>query len=248
VTAIVLVRRQGEAALARLQRLGWRHPEWLAALVAGWAWMTLMALHGPNLLDERALARDQIGHELGGWLVMAVAMMVPSTLPEVHHVAFNSLWHRRQWAMAVFVGSYLAVWALFGLVALPIAAGARALVPGGGDADFLVAAVLMVAAAWELTPVKRRALRACHLTIPLPPLGRKADIACARFGLRHGRSCVVGCWAVMLAMAAAGHGSLLLMALLTTIVLAEKVAVQGTRFVRPAALALLGAAAVVAVK
>jgi predicted metal-binding membrane protein len=103
-----------------------------------------------------------------------------------------------------------------------------------------------VAAGWELTAAKRRCLRACHRTLPLPPDGWKADAACARFGLRYGWACLGACWALMLAMAIAGHASLLLMLVLTVIVVAEEGLVKGTRLGRAAALVLVVAAAMVA--
>jgi predicted metal-binding membrane protein len=178
----------------------------------------------------------------GNWLLMAPAMMLPSALPAARHVALNSRWRRRQRASAVFVVTYLAVWLLFGLVVVSVAGWAH--LPTGASWPLVLA--LVVAAGWELTAVKRRCLRGCHRTVPLPPDGWKADAACIRFGLRYGWSCLGACWALMLPMALAGHASLL-MVVLTAVVVAEEGLVKGTRLGDAAALILVAAAATIAV-
>jgi predicted metal-binding membrane protein len=175
---------------------------------------------------------------------MSTAMMLPVTLPAVQHVGLNSLRRRRQRAMALYVGAYVLVWVAFGVVAL----GAdRLLVDGLGLDDRVVLwHVLVIAAAWELTRFKRRALLGCHRTVPLPPLGRRADAACVRFALVQGRRCVISCWPLMLVMAVAGHASLVWMAPLTALILAEELTTAGRRLARPAAALLAVAAMVVA--
>ncbi len=72
--------------------------------------------------------------------------------------------------MAEFAAAYLLTWATFGVVALAIAAR----VPATGQVTAL-SAVLAAAAAWQLTPAKRRALRGCHRSVPLPPRGWRAE-------------------------------------------------------------------------
>jgi predicted metal-binding membrane protein len=237
------------------------------ALVALACWALLAALHargwglpdghGPDAAhtaaDHLAMhhaapqpAAEHTGSWLaaqGSWLLMAPAMMLPSALPAARHVALNSRWRRRQRGSAVFVATYLAVWLLFGSVVVSIAGWAH--LPTGASWPLVLA--LVVAAGWELTATKRRCLRGCHRTIPLPPDGWKADAACARFGLRYGWSCFGACWALMLPMALAGHASLLLMVVLTAIVVAQEGLVKGTRLGGAAALVLVVAAATVAV-
>jgi predicted metal-binding membrane protein len=179
----------------------------------------------------------------GGWLLMASAMMLPPALPAVRRVAMNSKWRRRQRAGALFIGAYLTVWGLFGLLAVPVARW----VGDAAAAGWPLAAALVLAAAWELTPSKRRWLRACHRSFPLPPDGWKADVGCASAGLAYGRDCVGACWALMVPMAVAVHAGLALMAVLTVVAAAEEVLVKGTRLTRAAALVLLVAAALAAI-
>ena len=114
---------------------------------------------------------------------MVVAMMVPVTLPAVRYVGLNSMRRRRQRAMALYTAVYVGIWALFGVTALGIDHLLRAHL-GLGD-RLLLALALVAAAGWQLTRAKRRALFACGRTVPLPPLGRRADAGCARFALLH---------------------------------------------------------------
>ena len=210
-----------------LGRASWRHPELAAAGVAAGAWAILVA-HSlqPHPWPEPYVAA------LSGWVVMAAAMMVPGALADVRRVALASMWHRRQRTIAIFLGSYLCAWIAFGVVALAFTAGTGL---GAGIA-------LALAAVWELSPQKWRAVRRCHLVEALPPRGLQADAACGRAGLRYGWRCIVACWPLMLAMAAAGHQALALMALLTAIVAAEKIVLRSARLRGPAAALLAGAA------
>jgi predicted metal-binding membrane protein len=173
------------------------------------------------------------------WALMAVAMMLPAALPAVRHVAVNSLYWRRRRAVAEFVLVFLGVWILFGVLVL----GALAGWPAAGSAFALVAA-LAIAAVWQLTPLKARALRACHDSEPLPPYGWRASAGVARFGLRNGSACLASCWALMLTMAAAGSARLAWMAALTAIVVVEKVSLKPRRTARRVALALAALASI----
>jgi heme A synthase len=116
----------------------------------------------------------------GGWLLMAAPMMLPPALPAVRRVAMDSKWRRRQRTGALFILAYLAVWGLFGLLAVSAARWAG-LAEG---ASWPLAATLVLAAAWELTPSKRgsgpaTAARRCRPTA-------KADLGCVAAGLRYG--------------------------------------------------------------
>jgi predicted metal-binding membrane protein len=93
---------------------------------------------------------------------------------------------------------------------------------------------LLVAAGWQLTPVKRRVLLACHRARPLPPSGPRAELAAAGFGLRVGATCVGSCWALMLA----APPGLLGPAALSGLVLAERVTRHPARTTRLAGLLL----------
>ena len=169
---------------------------------------------------------------------MSVAMMVPVTLPAVRHVGLNSIRRRRRWAMVVYVASYVAVWVLFGVLALALLWALRST---GPDERQLVVGVLVIATLWQLTAWKRRAVLACQRTVPLPPTGWRADYGCAHFGVRQAGRCVISCWPLMVLMAVIGHGNLIVMAALTAGIVAEQRVLAGRRLI-----ALFGGALAVA--
>jgi predicted metal-binding membrane protein len=224
--------------------LQWR-PEWRVAAVAAVAWLALLAgigMQRAHLGPEHSPAGVMAG--LPGWSLMVVAMMVPVTLPAVRYVGLNSMRRRRQRAMALYTAVYVGVWALFGVTALGLDHLVR--VHAGLGEPVLLAGTLAVAAVWQLTRAKRRALFACGRTVPLPPRGLRADAGCARFAVLHARRCIQSCWAIMLVMVAVGHSSLVWMVALTALVVAEELTVRGRRLTRPAAALLAVAAAAVA--
>jgi predicted metal-binding membrane protein len=171
------------------------------------------------------------------WGLMAVAMMLPTALPAVRHVEVNSLYWRRRRAMLEFTAVFLAIWALFGVAVL----GALAAWSPTGSAAALAAA-LALAALWQLTPLKLRALRACHRSAALPPRGWRATAGVARFGLRNGGACLASCWALMLTMATVGSTRLAWMACLTGIATVEKLSLKPVRTSRRLAVLLAVAA------
>jgi predicted metal-binding membrane protein len=235
----------GVGVHARRQRLAltlrWR-PEWRVASVVVAAWIALLAgigMHGTQLGSHHAPLAALVM-----WTLMVVAMMVPVTLPAVRHVALNSMRRRQQRAIAVYVGAYIGVWMAFGLAAIGVqhVLGAHL----GVSHQVLLSAALAAAGGWQLTRAKRRALYACGRTVPLPPYGRPADAACARFALLHAWRCIRSCWAIMLVMVVIGHSSLIWMIALTALVVAEELTVGGRRLTRPAAGVLAAAAAAIA--
>jgi predicted metal-binding membrane protein len=242
-------------AVVRFHR---RHPEWPVLLLAGAGWAVLVRLHlttppaagvghhgGPGA--HPGPATTTAGPALlADWCVMVTAMMVPTAAPALRRVAVNSLRRRRHRAMAVFLAGYLALWFAFGLGAVAVLLALDAVLPPAVDRGLVPAALLLVAAGYELTSRKRRFLRACHLPFALPPTGRRADAACARFGVRHAGACLGSCGALMLAMSAAGHRGLLLVVIVTAVVTAQKLLVAGTRLGLPVAATLVVAALAVA--
>jgi predicted metal-binding membrane protein len=229
---------------AALQRVSWEHPEGAAAMVAALAWALLLApVAGPAAVGGlHTGAHDAVPLVAGavGWVVTATAMMVPSTLPVLRELALGAPWSRRGRTVAIFLTTYLGIWAMFGAVAYGVVEVAEASLRISASA--LLPAGLAVAGLWELTRWKWRATRMCHLIRPLPPRGLKADAACAAAALRYGRRCLEACWAVMFAMTVAGHANLGLMVLLTALVAAGKLAARPARLAVPLAAILAYAA------
>ena len=158
---------------------------------------------------------------MADWSLMVVAMMVPLVAASVRMVAARSLWRRRHRAVIAFLASYLLLWSLAGWVTVAVVTPLL----GGLDSPLAVTAALLVAAAWQGTSFKQRALMACHRTAPLAPHGWRASRDCVHYGVLTGLRCVASCWAMMLACALAHH-SILVMAAASSVAWSER----STRF------------------
>lgn len=150
------------------------------------------------------------------WIVMAVAMMFPIAAPGARRIAQASMWRRRHVAMAEFLAGYLVVWAVVGLVAL----WAVSRLWHAGAPRQAVAIALLIAAVWQVMPVRRNILRRCRGSAFVNVRGWRADRDCVIEGINYGRRCVVTCGPVMAVMAL-GH-SLILMACLTALLMTER--------------------------
>jgi len=175
------------------------------------------------------------------WGLMAAAMMVPTALPAVQHVGGKSLFWRRRRATVEFVAVFLALWVGFAALVL---GGLGSWGPAGSP--YALAAALALAALWQLTPLKLRAMRACHRSRPLPPRGWRATAGVADFALHNGAACIASCWAMMAAASLAHPGSLWWMGALTGAMATEKLVEKPRRIAHRLAALLAAAAAGVA--
>lgn len=149
-----------------------------------------------------------IGVWLGMWTLMCAAMMIPTVIPAIRHVAANSLRRRAGRSIVVLAGTYLAGWVVFGLVALAFLTVVRWL---GVPAWVMLFGVILIAVIWFVLPVQKRYRWACHKSVPLPPTGWRAVRGCAEFGIRQALACVGICWPLMLLMALQMDGSIVWM-------------------------------------
>ena len=188
----------------------------------GW-WWTLRQMRGMD--DGPWTALGTFGWFLSVWVVMMAAMMFPSVAPTVALYARMSRKSRLQpW---VFTTGYLATWSGAGVLAFGIGAAAKGASAGAltwGQAGRPVAgATLVVAAAYELTPLKNRCLGRCR-----SPLGsllaswRDGWSGALRMGAKNGAWCVGCCWALMAALFALGVMSVTWMAIVAGLIAAEK--------------------------
>ncbi|HEX3977514.1 MAG TPA: DUF2182 domain-containing protein [Solirubrobacteraceae bacterium] len=207
----------------------------------GMAGMSPPARAGASSAHHSLLLGGGAVAALAMWTLMVVAMMLPTALPAVRHVAANSLRRRRPRAMATFAAVYALIWAGFGVLVL-MAAPAWA----GLDRAAVAAGALALAAAWQLSSPKRRALRDCHRPSPLPPSGRRATTGVVRFAVRNGTACVGSCWAMMLAMAVATTATTFWMVAITGLVLVEKLAPKPRQATRAGAVLLAAGSLAVA--
>ena len=173
------------------------------------------------------------------WLIMMVAMMLPSAAPMILLYGKLARSGRQQGGVfastTVFAGLYLAVWAGFSAVAALIQ---WALVRTGAISDMGLAfgdsrvagALLVAAGLYQLTPLKHTCLEKCRSPLSfLMRLWRPGLAGAARLGLTHGVYCL-GCCAMLMALLFVfGVMNLAWVALLAIVVLIEKVFPGGQR-------------------
>jgi predicted metal-binding membrane protein len=127
----------------------------------------------------------------------------------------------------LFVGGYLITWAGAGLAAFALAAAVGGI---GGDVlawdragRWVAGATLLVAAGYELSPLKDVCLGRCR-----SPLGfligawREGPGGAVRMGMQHGAWCVGCCWALMASLFALGVMSVAWMAFVAGLIALEK--------------------------
>jgi len=242
------------AALAIITLLAWADLVWLAndmwmggmdmtgfrMIPAGQGWM--MPVNAPWQPIE-------FGAVFVMWVAMMTGMMMPSVAPMIlvyARIGRQAAGEARPLAASAwFTVGYLLSWIAFSLVATSAQWAlerAALLTPMMESAShFLGAMILIVAGLYQWTPFKDACLSHCQT-----PLGfvlrygfRREPTGALALGFRHGLYCIGCCWAVMLLLFVAGVMNIFWIAVLSALVLVEKVAPFGRFIPRLAGLGFL---------
>ncbi len=183
------------------------------------------------------------------WLVMMVAMMLPSAAPMI--LLFASANRKRQQAQdpylptSLFAGAYVIVWAGFAVIATLAnwALHSRGLMTSmmGSALPLWAGAVLVAAGLYQFTPLKFACLNKCRSPLAfLMSEWREGRLGALVMGLRHGGYCVLCCWALMALLFVLGVMNLAWIAVLAVFVFLEKLASSGPWLSRASGLLLIG--------
>jgi predicted metal-binding membrane protein len=201
-TATFATARTGAMAAALTATLG------LAATCWG---IAVWQMHG---MDMGAATRlGSFAFFIAVWVVMMAAMMLPGAAPAVLRLAEASGGVR---AVPLFIGSYLAVWALIGIAVYAVYR------PHGPVA---AAVVVIAAGVYELTPVKRHFRWRCRDG--------------GRSGFGFGLCCAGSSIGLMLILLALGAMSLIWMSVIAVLALAQKLLPAKAAVDVPLALAIV---------
>lgn len=161
----------------------------------------------------------QAGFYVVGWVLMIIAMMLPTTIPLLD--ALRRMTEKRpdrNLLITLTVLGYLSAWMAFGILAHFLDYGLRWLFVRidwlQAHAWLLVAGPVLLAGLFQFSKLKYRCLERCRA--PAGFLiehwrGRNPRMQALSIGVHHGMFCVGCCWALMLLMFAVGAGSLLWM-------------------------------------
>lgn len=189
----------------------------------GWWWTVdrMQGMDGGPWTDLGTLAWF-----LGVWVVMMAAMMFPSVAPTVALYSHMTK-SRSPVAPLLFASGYLVAWASVGVLAFVVATeGGRIsgdVLAWDSAGRWLAGATLIVAAVYELTPLKDVCLGKCR-----SPLGfllgswRNGGLGGLQMGIRHGGWCIGCCWALMASLFALGVMSIVWMAFVAGLIAFEK--------------------------
>jgi len=166
------------------------------------------------------------------WVVMMIAMMVPAVIPML--IVFRKLNRGPSSGIdpLLFALGYLGAWSGFSVVAVLVQWGIHGAGWLGGDLLALrptaAAVILILAGLYQLSPAKDTCLDKCRT-----PMGfflanwRDGPGGAFLMGLHHGLFCIGCCWMLMLIMFVGGAMSVMTMALLSVLILAERVLPAG---------------------
>jgi len=219
------------------------HPALIAGLcltlAAGLAWLWLLRQGDLGAMPGMAPDPWSLAYLVSAftmWLLMMVAMMLPSAAPMILFYArfvSRSGMAGSAAATVLFALTYVAVWAVFSLLAVLL----QALLVGSGlvsamELSFgdrrLAGGVLLLAGLYQLSPLKQTCLVACRSPVDfLMRLWRPGTAGAVRLGAVHGVHCLGCCWALMLLLFVGGVMNLLWIAAIAALVLIEKVSIWG---------------------
>ena len=185
------------------------------------------------------------------WTAGMAAMMLPAISPMV--LLYNKLiktnngnseivqYHPVQ--MVSFVGSYLAVWALTGIV---LFFGWSVLNTNffmdieKREMSFVYGIVLIIAGVYQFSPLKTKCLGYCESPASFFMRRWKGGFTGAiKMGTFHGLYCLGCCWPYFLLMIALGWMNLLFMGLFAAIILGEKIWSKGIWIARMAGIGFI---------
>ena len=189
--------------------------------------MSMMWMMGRDLAGALVFA--------GMWLAMMVAMMLPSTFPMLQlHYRLEKFRGHSTPTLATWIAAsgYFFVWSLFGIAAW---VGGEAIVHLAMQSEkfsravpLATAAGLLVAGAYQLTPLKSACLRHCRdPLLLLAAHAHKGRSGALRLGLHHGAFCAACCWGLMLIQLSLGVMNLWLMAAVALLIALEKLMPRG---------------------
>jgi predicted metal-binding membrane protein len=219
-----------------------------AVIAAAWAYLWLGAGVGMKTMDvgggqimamPPAWSLSYAALIFVMWVVMMVAMMLPSAAPTmllVTALAWDRLGNSNlvPFTAMLFASGYLLVWCGFSLIATLLQwglgeAGLLSETMALGSA-ILTSTVVIAAGVYQWTPLKDTCLRHCRSpTQFLVRHWRRGTAGAFWTGVRHGLFCLGCCWMLMALLFAGGVMSIAWIGAIALFVLLEKTVAWGDR-------------------
>jgi predicted metal-binding membrane protein len=191
---------------------------------------------------------------LTGWIIMIVAMMLPSALPMLRVVrALVARRSNRTLLLGVASGTFVGVWSLAGIAMVAGDTALHDVIESIGwsnrQSSLVVGLTLIGAGSFQFSSLKRACLRACRTPRGFAlqywrgqrPAWQEASIVTGAYA----RSCVGCCWALMALSFAVGMTALPVMVALSVFMTLERMTSWGDQLVRPLGMFLIAVGALV---
>lgn len=212
----------------------------------------MRSMHGPPSLSLGAATAFTLQ-----WGVMMAAMMLPSAAPMI--LLYRGARERGVSAggaaipAELFALTYIVLWALTGVPVYLgyVVTGRLALASPAFNAavPYTIAATLLAAGVYQLTPAKHACLHACEAPVDfLMRRWRSGYAATLKLAVSHAAYCIGCCWALMVVLVVAGAMSLPWVLAIALVTFAEKVLPAGGRTARVVGIGMIVAAIAVAAR
>ncbi len=199
----------------------------------GWV-MSMMWMRMPGQTWAGAAASF-----VGMWVVMMVAMMLPSLTPTLwcYRESIRSAGGtRRGWLTALVGAGYFAVWAVFGAIVFPVGVVLADIAMREPELSrgvpIVAGAAVLVGGIVQRTEWKARQLAFCREEPGHHPTPMAGAGAAWRHGLCLGLRCSQSCGGLTLVLLAVGVMDLRVMAAVTAAITMERLAPNGVRVAR----------------
>ncbi len=170
----------------------------------------------------------------GMWLVMMVAMMLPSTYPTLllHRTVYRKRNPHRLGGTFAFGASYFLVWTVAGsffYAAYVLIGHLRAAMPASGSTVLRFAGLaLFLAGLFQWSRLKRACLKHCQSPLHfVSEHWHDGQLGALRMGAAHGIYCCGCCWGLMVILFVMGVMHLGWMAAIGALILLEKIIPSG---------------------
>jgi len=223
--------------------------------VLAWAYIVYLGVQRPSMAGTMAMPKimqwstADVIFMFIMWAVMMFAMMLPSVIPTV--MIFGRVREKREVSgrlfapTSAFVVGYLLVWVGFSLLATianwSIHTGGLMSSVMGKVSPQTGGLLLIAAGVFQWTPIKNACLDHCRSPMSfLMQHWREGSLGAALMGLHHGIYCLGCCWLLMLLLFVLGVMNLPWVAVLTIVVLVEKIMPRGEILSRGLGVLLIG--------
>jgi predicted metal-binding membrane protein len=188
----------------------------------------------------------------GMWWVMMIAMMTPSATPAIllyarvhNHAVARGDQLPAHAPTGVFAAGYFLIWLAFSVLAV-IAQQALersdilSATTMGSQVRWISGATLLLTGIYQLSPLKNVCLAHCRApAVFISRHWRPHAVGALRLGALHGAYCVGCCWMLMALLFVGGVMNLIWIAVISLLILAEKVLALGRWVGRAAGLVLI---------